>query len=364
MHGKILPLRAQRPAGNDGVALRDGFRDRFRREPVAGGGGGRVEQVNRFRHDADERYFADRVHLLEVILEELGRVFELPITVTRRGRLAHLRERILVAHEQNRRGEIGMIFRVGSGNAAGEAGDELLDLRARRRRGRVGHEERMSRANLHVARHAGGVERGLESPPDEVAITLRNARREKRHHRGAAFRRFAGAQIRQLMPDQIRARDAFRFARRWTRYTEKKRDRGPEIGSEKRRLRAFRQRDLAQFGAQFFPGDVDVALRAGVEPDLQSGKTGARFGSDFLDRLELGNFSLERLRDQLFDFRRGRARKNRDHEPGALRDRRVFLLPELGERNRAPDEDRDQRRPGDAAMLDTILRRAAAFDFG
>ena len=120
---------------------------------------------------------------------------------------------------------------------------------------------------------------------------------------------------------------------------------------------AFRQLDFAHFGAQFFPLQLDVGIGAGAQLDLQSGK--ARAATREL--ISSTDSSSEMLRStalvtssSTFD---AVAPGNCGHEQaGPLRDRRVFLLPELGERNRAPDQDRDQRRPGDAAMVDAILR--------
>ena len=78
---------------------------------------------------ADLGDFADALDLLEVVLKIARQQFESAITVTRRGRGANLRQRILVSHQQYRTGEIRVVqFTVCAHDRSGEIGDKALEV--------------------------------------------------------------------------------------------------------------------------------------------------------------------------------------------------------------------------------------------
>ena len=126
MDRKILPFGPQRAPGDDGIAICDCFRDRFRRQPVTRGARRGVEQIDRLWHDPDARNLADAFDLLQVVLEGFRRVRQRAVTIAGRRHLSDLRQRIFIAHEQNRDAKIGMIFLVGAGHVADEIGNEPL----------------------------------------------------------------------------------------------------------------------------------------------------------------------------------------------------------------------------------------------
>ncbi len=364
LHREVASLRAQRAAGNHRVARGDRVADGFRCQSVAGEIRIRVQEIDRFRHDGNLGNFADAVHLLQFVLEIARQQFERLVTVPRRRRRADLRQRVFVAHQQDRRREIRVEqFTVAAGHQPREIRDEFLQVGPARRRFQVSQNERMPLRRPHLFGQAGRAKRRVEPAEEHFPVILIDGWRKEYRHGRVVRRGRSGAQLRELVAQQIRPRHALGIADRRTRDGEQHRNRVAEIGVQPRHARAFGQRHFQEFGAQLVPLLVNRGVGRGKLFDLQRGDAGARLGLDLLDGFQFADLSFERLGNKFLHFRSRRAREHRDEHRRALRNRRVFLLAEPGVRNAAPHEHADQRQPTHFPVLDAVLRETARLLF-